>query len=126
MKGKNTWNSSRLVSEETKAKLSEAFKGEKSHFWKGGATEINKLLRTRAEYKNWRRAVFERDNHACVLCGDNQGGNLNADHIKPFSQFPELRYEISNGRTLCIPCHKETPSYGFKKGCTPWNKVKVG
>lgn len=27
--------------------------------------------------------------------------------IKSFAKFPDLRYELSNGLTLCIKCHKE-------------------
>ena len=40
-----------------------------------------------------------------VYCGQ-VGGYLEADHIKPFSLYPELRFELSNGRTYCKPCHK--------------------
>ena len=39
------------------------------------------------------------------------GGKLNADHIKPFSLFPELRFDLNNGRTLCVECHKKTDTY---------------
>ncbi len=86
--------------------------GQNSHLWKGGVTPIHQKIRTSLEYKIWRRAVFERDNYTCVWCGDDKGGNLNADHIKPFALFPELRFAIDNGRTLCKPCHKKTNTYG--------------
>lgn len=88
-------------------------RGVNSNYWKGGITPINKAIRTSLEYKMWRRAVFERDDYTCVLCGE-RGVELNADHIKPFAYFPELRFELSNGRTLCVPCHKETDTYKAK------------
>lgn len=110
-------------SEERKKRISEISKkkaprGEKCHLWRGGISPINKLIRASAKYKEWRKAVFKRDNYTCVWCGDNTGGNLNADHIKQFAYYPELRFELSNGRTLCEPCHKKTDTYlhkGIKK-----------
>lgn len=79
-----------------------------------GLTPIREKIRASEEYKLWRQAVFERDNYSCVWCGDKQGNNLEADHIKPFSLFPELRFAIDNGRTLCKPCHRKTDTYGWK------------
>ena len=88
--------------------------GDKNWSWKGGITSENKRLRGSAESENWRRAVYERDGYKCIHCGDDRGHNLNADHIKPWSLYPELRFDIDNGRTLCVPCHKKTPTYGSK------------
>lgn len=87
--------------------------GEKSPFWRGGVTTVNQLIRSSSEYKSWRKSVFERDNFTCVECGNNASGNLNADHIKPFAFFPELRFEINNGRTLCKYCHQKTSTFGW-------------
>jgi len=78
--------------------------------WKGGITPINSVLRKTENQINWRISVFERDNYTCCFCGQ-KGGNLHADHIKPFALFPELRLDINNGRTLCKDCHKKTDSY---------------
>lgn len=87
--------------------------GNNCHFWKGGITPINLKVRNSIIYKNWRKSVFERDNYTCQECRD-VGGILNADHIKPFSLYPELRFELSNGRTLCIKCHRKTNTYGMR------------
>jgi len=85
--------------------------GEKSHFWRGGVSSVNQVIRHSAEYRLWRESVFRRDNFTCQSC-NKHGGKLNADHIKPFSLFPELRFAIDNGLTLCVPCHRETPTFG--------------
>jgi len=86
--------------------------------WKGGVTSINKSIRSSLQYKLWRESVFKRDNFTCVWCGSKSGDGktvaLNADHIKPFSLFPELRFAIDNGRTLCLDCHKKTDTYFYK------------
>jgi hypothetical protein len=107
---------------EHRLKLSESQKGDKAHNWKGGISAINHVIRLSVEYKLWRESVFKRDNYTCVWCNarSSKGKNvvLNADHIKPFALFPELRFAIDNGRTLCEDCHKTTKTYGgrvFKK-----------
>jgi len=109
----------RKMSAETRKKISEAQKGDKGNNWKGGITHIHQLIRTSAEYKLWREAVFERDDYTCIWCGVRSGRGtnvtLNADHIKPFALFPELRFAIDNGRTLCEDCHKTTNTYGRKE-----------
>ena len=58
------------------------------------------------EYKAWRAKVFDRDGFKCQICGQ-VGGTLNAHHIKEFSRFPKLRYDVDNGVTLCECCHRE-------------------
>lgn len=102
-----------IMTDQTKRKLSESHKGSKSYSWKGGITSVNQAIRNSLEYEEWRKAVFERDNYICRICG-KIGGYLNADHIKPFAFYPELRFELSNGRTLCEGCHKQTDTFGVK------------
>lgn len=111
------WNGKKLP-EETRKKMGKGKKGRRSNNWKGGITPINKIIRTSVEYKLWRTAVFERDDYTCVWCGAKSGNGksvtLNADHIKPFAYFPELRFAIDNGRTLCECCHRTTDTFGWK------------
>lgn len=92
--------------------------GEKCHLWKGGITPLNVKVRHSEEYKLWRESVFKRDNYTCIWCGIKNGKGktiiLHADHIKPFAYYPELRFAIDNGRTLCKSCHEKTDTYGSK------------
>ncbi len=87
--------------------------GESNGNWKGGTTPINKKIRASTEYNNWRAHVFQRDDYTCQACGE-RGCVLNADHELPFSLYPDLRFEILNGRTFCEPCHKNTDTYLWK------------
>jgi len=102
-KGFKPWNFRKSVPQ---------YSGEKHWNWKGGVSEECVKIRQSVEYKAWRDSVFARDNYTCVWCGDDRGGNLEADHIKPFAYFPELRLSIDNGRTLCSDCHKKTDTWG--------------
>lgn len=65
------------------------------------------LERNRAskEYINWRNNVFKRDNYSCQFCSIS-GCKLHAHHIEYWSINKEKRYDINNGITLCIKCHK--------------------
>lgn len=74
-------------------------------------TTSEKRAKGTVEHAKWRKAVFERDDYRCQICGE-RGGKLEADHIKPFKYFPKLRTVLSNGRTLCVSCHKKTDTYG--------------
>lgn len=87
--------------------------GPNNNKWKGGITPINEKIRKSIEYKLWRESVFNRDNYTCIWCL-KKGGKINADHIKPFAFYPELRFAIDNGRTLCEECHRKTDTYGFR------------
>jgi len=86
-------------------------RGKKNHFWKGGVSSVNTKIRSSLKYKLWRKSVFERDNYQCIWGGKKHGSKLNADHIKSFAYYPELRFDIDNGRTLCVDCHKKTDTY---------------
>ncbi len=87
--------------------------GVNHHNWKGGITPIHKKIRNSLEIKLWRESVFKRDDFTCQICGA-RGVYLQADHIKPFAFFPELRFELSNGRTLCKFCHRKTDTFASR------------
>jgi hypothetical protein len=80
--------------------------GNKCHFWKGGVTKTNEMERGSLSMKLWRETVFSRDDFTCQHCSI-RGGRLHPHHIKRFADCPDLRYEISNGLTLCISCHRK-------------------
>ena len=101
---------------------------ERSNFWNGGVADKNRgfrlnIMRT-PEYQEWRKAVFSRDNYICVLC--KSLGPINADHIIKFADIIKAfkittieeaiackpLWDINNGRTLCVPCHRKTDTWG--------------
>ena len=79
-------------------------RGPQSHRWQGGKTNSATLLRNSHEYTNWRNSVYRRDDYTCQMCFE-KGGKLAAHHIRPFSKYPELRIDTTNGITLCWACH---------------------
>ena len=79
--------------------------GDKHPMWKGGISPIRPHLMSQTEYKEWRRQVYKRDNYTCQRCGCNKSGSLNAHHIKEWAIYIDLRYDVSNGITLCKKCH---------------------
>lgn len=117
------------LSLEMRAKMSAARIGCKGPGWKGGRTELSKLIRSNSRYNEWRRKVFLRDSFTCVICGIS-GCWVEADHYPvPFSDIltsgkittvPEAiaceqLWNHTNGRTLCRPCHHKTDNHGIKK-----------
>lgn len=79
-------------------------RGEDNWNWKGGTHSERSRAMGRYEYKEWRSAVFARDNFTCQIC-NRYGGHLHADHIETWAENPALRYEVENGRTVCRACH---------------------
>jgi 5-methylcytosine-specific restriction endonuclease McrA len=100
--------------EERRRKMSKMMHGEKSPNWRGGVSSKNERARHGFRFKIWREKVFKRDKYQCVNCGKSRC-ELHPDHIKQFAYHPSLRFDITNGRTLCIECHKKTPTYSSQK-----------
>lgn len=114
LKCRKIWNKGLSVEVDSRLnyKRPTAFKegqlsGDKHHNWQGGVTEP----RLTTAYKQFIKDIYKRDNYACQLC-KMVGKKLNADHIKPWKLYPDLRFEPSNLRTLCVDCHRTTDTYG--------------
>lgn len=74
--------------------------------WRDDLTDEERLnRRDNAKSAKWRAQVYERDRFTCQSCNDADGGNLNAHHIESHNSNRALRWEVSNGVTLCETCH---------------------
>lgn len=74
--------------------------------WKEDRTTLKKTNRRGdPAYVEWRITVYRRDGFKCKLSSESCLGRLEAHHIKPWRNYPELRYEINNGITLCHAHH---------------------
>lgn len=92
--------------------------GEDNPRWKGGVA-YHRVERATFEYNDWRKSVFGRDLYTCQCCHDRNGNGhavkLCAHHIKNWKDYPEYRYDVDNGITLCESCHNKFHSdYGKK------------
>lgn len=107
--------------------------GNKSNKWKGGVTPLKIMIRNTQNYKKWVLSVFKRDGFRCQSCFVLGSGNLQAHHkkqfsilitefLKEYSYFSPLEdkdtltrlsdnfspfWDLNNGETLCIDCHKK-------------------
>ena len=120
--GFGKWMLGKKASFETRKKMSETMKRRvaegKNNFYIDGRTPKNKRIRHSVEFKIWKDSIFRRDDYTCQDCGARSGNGkavyLHAHHIKPFAYFPELRFDINNGQTLCKDCHKKTDTFAWK------------
>jgi len=91
------------MSEETKRKIRQ-FGGRK----KIADRSLLKTDRQKAydtKYKYWMLKVKKRDNWRCKINNKDCKGRLEAHHILSWQDFPELRYNINNGISLCQAHH---------------------
>lgn len=81
--------------------------GVNNHRWIKDRTKIKQYWteRNNPEYKQWRTAVWLRDNFTCKIANPDCKGRIEAHHILGWSSHPELRYQTNNGITLCHAHH---------------------
>ena len=64
------------------------------------------------KYEEWVKKVKERDNYTCQICKkylkDGNVHNIQAHHILAKTTYPELKFDINNGITLCYYDHKNS------------------
>jgi len=99
--------------------LTEVYKGKRDGSlnpnWKPSITQDEREhRRDTSKHAKWRDEVFANDKYACRCCGDATGGNLNAHHLESHNSNKKMRWEVSNGTTLCDTCHRSFHrQYGY-------------
>ena len=70
------------------------------YLWGGGQNE-----RLNQDSREWKKAIRKRDRKQCRIC--HSATRLEIHHIYPYRDYPDKRWSISNGITLCHSCHKK-------------------
>lgn len=121
-------NNHRLISEDTRKKLSVSAivrnvqppikYGKENHFfgknnsgdknpnWIKDRSKLQKYSeaeknRRSYSYAFWRNQVRKRDNFCCKINNKDCNGKLEVHHILSYTEYPELRFDINNGISLC-------------------------
>lgn len=80
--------------------------GKNSPCWIEDRSKLAKRQeRNDVAYQDWRKNIWLRDGFKCQILNENCNGRIEAHHILGWSSYPELRYEINNGITLCHAHH---------------------
>lgn len=96
----------KIFTAEHRRKISESRMGKDNPNWNGGITPEDCKLRKSLKATQWRSIIYKRDNYLCQECKE-AGLRLNAHHIKSWKDYPDLRFDVDNGITLCIVCHRK-------------------
>lgn len=92
---------------EVRMKISNSVSGPKNHNWIKDRSKLKISDRPFNDplEKQWRIGVKNRDKWKCKINNLDCNGKVEAHHILPWRDFPELRYNINNGITLCQAHH---------------------
>ena len=126
-RGKNNPMYGKTTPDDVKKKISKSLsgenhpnygkRGEDTTNWQGGLTPRMQAIRNSDAYKNWRDAVYLRDNWTCMDCAARSTSGaaveLNAHHINPIKDNKNtlLIFDVDNGITLCVGCHNKTKGH---------------
>jgi hypothetical protein len=84
----------------------DAISGGRHYNWKGGITRGNQTLRKSRTARQWRKIVLLRDKSTCLMCGFTATRYMRAHHVLPWAKYPQYRFLVGNGMTLCFWCHE--------------------
>lgn len=70
-----------------------------------------KELRKTSEYRRYRKDVLEKDGYKCVICGVSDNNEVH--HIYPFASYPNFRFDVKCGITLCKNHHSVSEPESF-------------
>jgi len=86
----------------------------------GWSSWDGEILETAKDDKEWHLMVCHRDHFICQVCGMPFGAGMYFEegknqfvcghHLKRKGAHPELRLTVSNGKTVCLPCHNKIHS----------------
>lgn len=90
-------------SKKSRLKLSKSTSGENNGMWIKDRSLLKKDPRKDldTQYKYWRKEIRKRDINVCRLLSNECKGRLETHHIYNWIDYPQLRYVITNGITLC-------------------------
>lgn len=98
--------------------------GERNPRWIKDRTLLKKTdHRANSANFEWKRLCKERDKHTCRIADENCTGGLEVHHILGYKDYPELRYEMNNGITLCHFHHPR--SRAKEKELSPYFQVLI-
>ncbi len=92
--------------------------GSNNPAWKGGERKQKEKKHLCSKYKKWAFEVKTRDFWQCKIQNQDCHGRLEAHHILPWRDYPELRYQVNNGITLCQYHHPR--AHDEEKRLTPY------
>lgn len=94
-----------LNSEVVRKRMSEAQTGINSHRWNPNREAVRHDQRNDGEYLQFFKSVKRRDKNKCRMASDDCKGYCIVHHILPWRGYPNERYNINNGITLCQAHH---------------------